>query len=232
MSRGDEFALGGYTGRIPGVIPVRAGQIRRRLRIGGMIDVVNYQTSSVKGSWNLPIPGTLPPDDPSNWERVMKRMVAGIALCALLSGQGVAQSPPSTADFVQKVAMSDMLEIQSSKLVQPKADRDTKPFAARMIKDHTKTSTELKRLVQSGKVEAELPTKLDEEHHSKLDELKNLGGKELDKAYDNMQVQAHQEAVELFTQYSQNGDNEDLKKWAAKTLPALKQHLRMAEKLK
>jgi putative membrane protein len=159
-------------------------------------------------------------------------MVAGIALCALLAGQGVAQSPPSTADFVQKVAMSDMLEIQSSKLVQPKADRDTKPFAARMIKDHTKTSTELKRLVQSGKVEAELPTKLAEEHHSKLDELKNLGGKELDKAYDNMQVQAHQEAVELFTQYSQNGDNEDLKKWAAKTLPALKQHLRMAEKLK
>jgi putative membrane protein len=77
----------------------------------------------------------------------MKRALAGIAVCTLLTGQAVAQSAPSTAEFVKKVAMSDMLEIQSSKLVAPKADADTKPFAERMIKDHTKTSSELKALV-------------------------------------------------------------------------------------
>ncbi len=162
----------------------------------------------------------------------MKRMLGAVAVCALLTGQAVAQSTPSTAEFVQKVAMSDMLEIESGRLVAPKADADTKPFAERMIKDHTKTPSELKGLVQSGKVKADLPTKLDAEHQSRLDSLKKLSGKELDTAYDNMQVQAHQEAVDLFTKYSQSGDNPDLKQWATKILPDLKEHLRMAQQLK
>jgi putative membrane protein len=128
--------------------------------------------------------------------------------------------------------MSDLMEIQSSEFVEPNADADTKPFATRMIKDHTKTSDQLKSMVQGGKVKAELPTKLDAEHQKKLDDLKKLSGKALDEAYDQMQVQAHQEAVDLFTQYSQNGDNPDLKKWAGETLPALKKHLNMAQQLK
>jgi hypothetical protein len=40
-------------------------------------------------------------------------------------------------DFVQKVAVSDMFEIQSSQLaLDKKADRDTKPCAQKMMKDH------------------------------------------------------------------------------------------------
>jgi putative membrane protein len=46
-----------------------------------------------------------------------------------------------------------------------------------------------------------------------------------------MQLQAHQEAVDLFTRYSASGDNGDLKAWAAKTLPKLREHLAMAQKL-
>src|SRR5436853_3961908 len=46
-----------------------------------------------------------------------------------------------------------------------------------------------------------------------------------------MQLQAHQEAVDLFTRYSASGDNNELKSWAAKTLPKLKEHLAMAQKL-
>jgi ferritin-like metal-binding protein YciE len=40
------------------------------------------------------------------------------------------------------------------------------------IDGHTKTSTELKTLVSSGKVKTELPTALDSSHQSKLDKLK------------------------------------------------------------
>jgi putative membrane protein len=124
-----------------------------------------------------------------------------------------------------------MLEIQSSQFVAPNADADTKPFAERMIRDHTQTSNELKELVQSGKVRAELPSGLDAEHQKKLDDLKKLIGRELDRQYDRMQLQAHQEAVDLFGRYAQGGDNNDLKAWAAKTLPHLREHLTMAQKL-
>jgi putative membrane protein len=150
--------------------------------------------------------------------------------CAMIAAPALAQSA-ATSDFINKVAQSDMLEVQASQFVAPNADADTKPFAETMIKDHTMTSEELKNLIQSGKVQAQVPAALDAEHQKKLDELKRLTGRDLDRQYDQMQVQAHKEAVELFTKYSQSGDNPDMKSWAAKTLPKLKEHLEMAQKL-
>ena len=137
----------------------------------------------------------------------------------------------STGEFVSKVAQSDMLEIQASEFVAPNADADTKPFAEMMIKDHRATSNELKELVQSHKVPAELPAAMDAEHQKKLDDLKKLSGRDLDRQYDQMQLEAHQQAVDLFTRYSASGDNSELKAWATKTLPRLKEHLAMAQKL-
>jgi putative membrane protein len=46
-----------------------------------------------------------------------------------------------------------------------------------------------------------------------------------------MQREAHEQAVALFEQYSRSGDNADLKAWALKTLPHLKEHLAMAKRL-
>jgi putative membrane protein len=149
------------------------------------------------------------------------------------SGAAPSQSAPAAQDFVNKVAISDMFEVQSSQLALDKQpDRDTKPFAQKMVKDHQQTSKQLKGLVDGGKVSATLPTALDSEHQKMLDELKGKSGKDFDQAYDEMQRKGHEDAVALFEAYAKSGDNPDLKKWAAKTLPHLKQHLAMAQKLK
>src|SRR5689334_21563270 len=73
---------------------------------------------------------------------------------------------PATADFVKEVAISDMFEIESSKLAQERADASSKTFAAKMIKDHTATSTELKSL--AAKANLQVPTALDTPHQQKL----------------------------------------------------------------
>jgi putative membrane protein len=139
---------------------------------------------------------------------------------------------PKTEDFVTLAAQSDMLEIQSSKLALQKSDSDkTKTFAQKMIDDHTKTSTELKELVSSGKVKVSAPSALDKKHEAKLDKLTKLQGKDFTKEYDDMQVSAHKDAVSLFERYGKDGDNPDLKAFASKTLPALKEHLQMAQEL-
>jgi len=165
--------------------------------------------------------------------------------CLLLAGPALAQSvgektgvnstlgiSPTTADFVKEVAVSDMFEIQASTLAQDKGNTAQKTFAAQMVTDHTKTSTELKGLISSGKVKAELPTALDSSHQSKLDKLKGETGKDFISDFDSLQVSAHKDAVSLFQRYAKGGDNPDLKNWAGKTLPALKHHLDMAQKLK
>ena len=173
----------------------------------------------------------------------MKRTIIALG-CILLAGPALAQSAgektgvnsalgisPTTADFVKEVAISDMFEVESNKLAQAKGNAPEKAFASQMVTDHTKTSTELKGLVSSGKVKAELPTALDSSHQSKLDKLKGADGKDFSSDFDSMQVSAHKDAVSLFERYAKSGDNPDLKNWAGKTLPALKHHLEMAQGL-
>jgi putative membrane protein len=65
-----------------------------------------------------------------------------------------------------------------------------------------------------------------------LDEMKAKNGKDFDASYDQTQVKAHQDAVALFEAYAKGGDNSELKGWASRTLPNLREHLSMAEKLK
>jgi putative membrane protein len=173
----------------------------------------------------------------------MKRLIIALG-CIVLAGPALAQSvgektgvnstlgiAPTTADFVKEVAISDMFEVESNKLAQEKGNAAEKTFASQMVADHTKTSIELKGLVSSGKVKAELPTALDSSHQSKLDKLRGESGKDFNSDFDSMQVSAHKDAVSLFERYAKGGDNADLKDWAGKTLPALKHHLEMAEDL-
>jgi putative membrane protein len=142
---------------------------------------------------------------------------------------------PKTQDFVTLAAQSDMLEIESSKLALAKSDNaKTKQFADKMIKDHTATSNELKALVSGGKVPASLPPKLDKAHQEKLEKLdkfNKLNGRDFTKEYDDMQVSAHKDAVSMFERYSKEGDSAELKAFAAKHLPHLQEHLKMAQAL-
>ncbi|AWL99906.1 DUF4142 domain-containing protein [Bradyrhizobium amphicarpaeae] len=173
----------------------------------------------------------------------MKRTLIALA-CVAFAGPALAQSlgektgvnsalgvAPATADFVKEVAISDMFEIESSKLAEQKGNAEEKSFAQQMITDHTKTSTELKGLVGEKKIQATLPTQLDSSHQSKLDKLKGVNGKDFSSDYNSYQVSAHEDAVSLFERYAKGGDNADLKNWAGKTLPALKHHLEMAKTL-
>ena len=138
---------------------------------------------------------------------------------------------PAGQEFMQKAAMSDMLEIESSQLALKSDNAKTKQFAQRMIKDHTATSTELKALVSEGKVKGALPPALDKVHQDKIAALAKLSGPELTKAYNAMQVAAHTEAVALFERYAKSGDNAALKAFAAKHLPHLQEHLKLAQAL-
>jgi putative membrane protein len=138
---------------------------------------------------------------------------------------------PTTADFVKEAAISDMFEIQSSQLAQERGNASEKPFAAMMIKDHQKTSDDIKAMVSSGDVKAELPTALDSSHQSSLDKLKSLKGSDFSSRYSNDQVSGHKDAVSLFERYAKGGENAKLKDWADKTPPTLRHHLEMAQDL-
>ncbi len=173
----------------------------------------------------------------------MKRAIIALS-CVILASPALAQSlgeksgvnsalgvAPTTADFVKEVALGDLFELESSKLAEQKSNAQEKAFARQMVTDHSKTSSELKSLVGSGKVEAVLPTTLDSSHQSKLDKLQDASGKDFSSDFNSYQVSAHKDAVSLFERYAKGGDNSELKDWAGKTLPTLRHHLEMAQEL-
>jgi putative membrane protein len=135
---------------------------------------------------------------------------------------------PKTEDFIKEAAMSDMLEIESSKIAQDKGGAEEKTFAGQMIADHTKTSNELKGMV-SGDMKAAIPTSLDDSSQKTLGKLRDSKPEDFPSEYDPMQVSAHKDAVSLFERYAKGGEDAKLKDWAGKTLPTLQHHLEMAQ---
>jgi putative membrane protein len=137
-----------------------------------------------------------------------------------------------TQPFVKAAGVSDMFEIESSKLaLHLSQNAHVKMFARRMIKDHTASTAKLKATIKRAKITAAPPVGLDEPHEQMLKQLQDLKGADFDRAYAQMQIQGHEDAVKLLTNYSQSGDNRALKKFAASILPTVKDHLGHAKKL-
>lgn len=174
----------------------------------------------------------------------MKKLLALLAATTMLTGAALAESvtektgvnsalgvAPTTQDFVTEAATSDMIEIEAGKIAQMRGTDAEKKFGAQMVADHTRTSADIKAMIAGGKLKAELPSVIPSAGQSKLDDLRNSKNEDFSSVYDPMQVSAHEDAVSLFERYGKSGDNAELKAWANKTLPALKHHLDMANKL-
>ena len=156
-----------------------------------------------------------------------KFLITALATLAL-TGCGA----PTTPDFVAKAAMSDIYEVQAGKVAADKAQSDVvKQFGQQMVDAHTKTTDELMGIVKSKNIKVDVPTKLDSEHQKLIDDLNSASAKDFDKTYASQQVDAHQNAVKLFKKYAEDGDDPDVKQFAAKTLPAIEHHLDEAKKL-
>ena len=165
---------------------------------------------------------------------IMMAALAGISSDAFAQSVGEKAASalgmtPSAESFVKTAAISNMFEIESSKLAQERTSGKQRGFATKMVSDHSKTTAELKAIAVQSKLE--VPSAMDSSHQSKLDKLKGLKGEEFNKQYPAEQVAAHKDAVSLFERYAKGGDNKALKGFAAKYLPHLKQHLQLAEKL-
>jgi putative membrane protein len=137
-----------------------------------------------------------------------------------------------TSDFINGMVIGDMFDVQSARLAEQKGERGEKTFAQQEGTDHTKFTGDIKGMVNSGKVHASVPTGLDSEHQQNMDQLQKLSGKPFDEAYNRDEVQNHENMATLLLRYAQNGDNSDLKRWASRVEPEVKQHLTNAEKLK
>lgn len=131
-------------------------------------------------------------------------------------------------EFVTKAGMGGLAEVQMGTLALQKASNaDVKAFGQRMVTDHSKVNAELAEFATAKGLA--LATELGGDHKAAFDHLSTLSGAEFDKAYMQHMVADHEKDVAEFDKASTSATDTDLKTWAGKTLPTLKEHLELAK---
>lgn len=142
------------------------------------------------------------------------------------------QNVTTAQNFVPMAAISNTFEIETSNLALDKSENEAvRNFAEMMVTDHSTAAMKMKQAVQESQTGLAVPTGLDARHQEMLNQLSAADDSEFNAIYVDMQRQAHEEAVALFTAYSQNGEEGPIRTFAANTLPTLKEHLAMVQKL-
>jgi putative membrane protein len=160
--------------------------------------------------------------------------LAGCATVALAADTPMATGPsgapamapkePSYVSWMKEVDTAGNAEVAEADLALGSAQSaDVKAFAQKMKDVHTQANQELADLATKKSVA--LPTKKPSTHG-----LDKKSGADFDKAYLKQQVSAHEKAVKLFEKGAKSTDP-DVKAWAEKTLPVVREHLEEARKL-
>lgn len=145
------------------------------------------------------------------------------------TGSGtVANVPAEDKEFVANAGAGGLAEVQMGDLaVQRATSADVKAFGQRMVTDHSAANDELRQLATAKGLA--LPTEPRTGAKAALDHLSSLSGAEFDQAYMQHMMEDHDQDVAEFEKASTGALDADIKAWAAKTLPTLREHLKLAK---
>ena len=133
--------------------------------------------------------------------------------------------------FIQDAVESGMFQVEIARLAESKASSaDVKDFATTLAKDHSKANDELVQLANSKKVE--LPAAPRRGKRKDVEKMAKLTGNEFDQRFmREVGIKDHEKDIEKFEKESAKAKDADLKAWVDKTLPKLREHLAMAQKM-
>lgn len=127
------------------------------------------------------------------------------------------------ADFILRAAEISLAEIKLGQLAQQRGTgSEVKQLGKIMVAEHTKAMKALMALAKTNTVT--LPTEPGSKTMDTYNILKAKSGKAFDRAYSDMMVTGHNDAILLFEQTAASANDEKIKAWAAQMLPALRLH--------
>ena len=169
---------------------------------------------------------------------------ASVAACAgdadpyendALDGPDAIEAPATTMNetfdrsFVEDRITSSSKEIEVSQLAQEKASNaQVKAFAEQVAQDHQQASQSLRQVATQQNVQL-MPD--NETVEDAREELTDLSGAEFDRAYIDMMVEDHQDAVSAVEEKATDSAHPEIQQWATRTLPTLREHLDRARQL-
>lgn len=128
------------------------------------------------------------------------------------------------AKFLVDVAESNLQEIQLAQLVQRNNMTEcVKELAEMMEEEHTSMLSTLTSL--ANKKYISLPQFTNDKSKKIYEKLKEKSGIDVDKAYSDLMVGSHKDAIALFEKGIKETNDPDIKQWAITTKRSLEIHL-------
>jgi putative membrane protein len=134
------------------------------------------------------------------------------------------------AIFVAEAASADMLYLQLSKeAITRGVSPEVKAMAQQMQEEHEQMLTELQEL--SSRANFVLPQTLGNAHKEIYEEVASKEGIAFDLAYIREVRHLHDELLDRYQDMAENGVSMEVKQYASRQLPLIRQHLEQAEAL-
>jgi putative membrane protein len=170
--------------------------------------------------------------------KIMMRLRINTALIAvsigwLLMGAAFVQADKVSdmdQQFLKQAAHAGTAEVKLGAMAKEQAaSPEVQQFGQRMVTDHTQANEELMALAQAKDIS--VSAEMDDQHQETAEMLSKMQGSQFDREFMRHMVQDHEKAVQLFLAASEESQDTDIKAFAAKTLPALQEHLQLARQL-
>lgn len=158
-------------------------------------------------------------------------------LCAGAASSSIAQDTATSAqanaaakEFVEKAGASGVAEVEMGELGAQKASSgQVKAFAKQITEDHKKANGDLQAIIKGKGVQ--VPSSRSAMHKATMDKFRQQeSGKEFDRDYIEQMIEDHKADIELFETAADDEKLDlDLRTYAKKTLPTLRDHLKQAQ---
>jgi putative membrane protein len=133
--------------------------------------------------------------------------------------------------FVEKAASAGLAEVQAGNMAMHRAmSPAVREFGRWMVTDHTEMGEMLEHRAQHAGIS--VPNQMNEKDRAALDTLQQFHDADFDVHYLADQEEAHKQAMELFKQEAQSGENPWLRSFAQHAQPVLMQHMAEVQELK
>jgi putative membrane protein len=134
------------------------------------------------------------------------------------------------SDFLREANTGNLREVELGRLaVRQTTNEKVRTFAQRLIDDHTKMNQEVTELAR--KKGLDLGNQLPQEARSDINRLGNVNGADFDRQYIKEMVQDHEKDADAFDREARTGEDASVRSLASRSLPTIREHLRMAKDL-
>lgn len=128
------------------------------------------------------------------------------------------------AQFIVNAAEINMAQIQLGQLAQQRGQAThVKELGKRMEDAYTKSQRDLTALAQSKRIT--IPASPTDDVRDAYEDLNNKSGNDFDKAYADLMVSRHRDAIKTFENATTDRYDRDINNWAIATLPDLRTNL-------